>query len=86
MYSWGGIEMMPGLIKRLAQLKSLKVELPKIITGRKPSWWLDGMMVEYMDLFAGNGVFGCLTSCRLPNIHSGYRVNLGTSIIVYQIC
>jgi hypothetical protein len=65
MYSCGGIELIPELIGRLARLKSLKVELPTINTARKPSWWPDGMMVEYMGLFMGKGALDCLTSCRL---------------------
>jgi hypothetical protein len=71
-HSWRGIELMPELVGRLARLKSLKLESPMINSGRpminsrrKPSWWSDGVMVEYMDLFAGNGLLGCLTTCRL---------------------
>ena len=65
--------MMPGLVGRLGRLKSLKVEAPMINRGRRPGWWADGVMVGFMDLFAGDGVqgvwregaLGCLTSCRL---------------------
>jgi hypothetical protein len=64
-HSWGGIDLMPELVGRLARLKSLKVESPMINTGIKPSWWSEGVMVGYMDLFAGHGALECLTSCKL---------------------
>jgi hypothetical protein len=67
MHSWPrGIALMPELVGRLVRLESLKVESPLIMSGEKPSWWADGIMLEYMDLFAGNGMLECLTSCRLP--------------------
>jgi hypothetical protein len=64
-HSWDGIALMPELVGRLVRLKSLKVESPMINTGRRPSWWSDGVMGGYMDLFAGNGALRCLTSCKL---------------------
>ena len=54
MYLWRGIAQMPELVGRLPKLKSLKVESPMIKAASKPSWWSDEIMVEYMDLFAGD--------------------------------
>jgi hypothetical protein len=85
MHSWGGIALMPELVGRLVRLKSLKVESPMINTGRKPSWWSDGIMVGYMDLFAENearGVWrekalGLLTSCRLSVVSKRVQSKFG---------
>jgi hypothetical protein len=72
MHSWPrGIALMPELVRRLARLKSLNVESPLISSGVKPSWWVEGTMVEYMDLFAGNGTMECLTSCMFAVTFAG---------------
>jgi hypothetical protein len=65
MHSWRGIALMPELAGRLTRLKSLKLESPMIKTGKQPSWWSDGVMVEFMDLFTGNRALEYLTSCTL---------------------
>lgn len=86
MHSWDGIALMPELIMRLARLKSLKLESPMINTGRRPSWWADEIMVEYMDLFAENGARGaleCLTSCKLL-LHP-QRVQSKSGHLYYQV-
>ena len=72
-HSWDGIALMPELVGRFARLESFKLESPMINTGSRPSWWSDGIMGEYMALFAGNrargvrqgAAFECLTSCKL---------------------
>ncbi|KAJ4294155.1 hypothetical protein N0V90_007845 [Kalmusia sp. IMI 367209] len=65
MHSWKGVETMPVLVGRLGRLRSLKVEAPMINRARKPEWWADGVMDGFMDLFAGNGALGSLTSFTL---------------------
>ncbi|KAH7082072.1 hypothetical protein FB567DRAFT_530534 [Paraphoma chrysanthemicola] len=91
-HSWDGIALMPELVSRLTRLKSLKLESPMINTGRRPSWWSDVIMAEYMDLFAGNaasgvwqkGAFECLTSFTLHSHGTNDRFyNIKTILPVF---
>lgn len=78
LYSWDGIDLVPELIEQLSKLKSLKVESPFIGLASQPHWWSDWMIVKFLDLFARNGVFEFLTSCRLTAAFPmSTRANLG---------
>lgn len=48
--SWEGIEVMPSLVRRMSNLRSLRVESPH---GRQDitAWWVDTGLPEYMRLF-----------------------------------
>jgi hypothetical protein len=66
MYSYRGTEVMPEFIARLNKLKRLKVEAPMINSGSKPSWWSEGIVGQYMDMFGGRSEgLVRLTSCEL---------------------